>query len=107
MLYSIFLGCKLIDWAYVLKADHKLVPAMQRVASLKQYLLKMEGIDDVEGDAPQYLITCFSFNNIWQTDFLCVVHLFKRTLPLDSKGETPLERYVCRKPDIYSAIICS
>mmetsp|Transcript_662 Transcript_662/g.864 ORF Transcript_662/g.864 Transcript_662/m.864 type:complete len:171 (-) Transcript_662:1093-1605(-) len=69
-----------------------MTPSMEKVAPLKEFMAKIENTDPAEGDAPQFLVCCWSFNNLFKTSYTCVVHLFKRKLPMNLAGDTPIER---------------
>jgi len=81
----------------VFKGPVQMGPAAVKLECLRNYL--EEGVDEVEGDAPQYLVFSWLFNNFFRTEYVCVVQLFKRKIRLgsDIKGDDePLNRAFTR-----------
>ncbi|GBG29452.1 Protein ENHANCED DISEASE RESISTANCE 2-like [Hondaea fermentalgiana] len=76
-------------------AKYDLRHAAEKVASLKQYLAtrleedaKLESEDPgLQGDAPPYLIYSWVFSNFFKTEYTAVVHVCRRAIKIDSKGE--------------------
>jgi len=74
----------------VFQSKTDLTHVASKVASLKKYLKDMESFDAgcsyLEGDAPKYLIVCWNFSNFWKTEFTSCVHIFRRSIKIDSSG---------------------
>mmetsp|Transcript_16833 Transcript_16833/g.19091 ORF Transcript_16833/g.19091 Transcript_16833/m.19091 type:complete len:294 (+) Transcript_16833:179-1060(+) len=68
------------------------LPACDNIASLRDLLASQKGVNEIEGDMPQFFVVSWSFNNFFKTQYTFVVHLFKRRIPLDSSGDSSLER---------------
>jgi len=95
-----FIGMK------VFQSGFDMQDTVSKIPSVKKYMEELEAYDKtvtspedklkLEGDAPSYLLFCWSFSNLWKTEYTTVVHFLRRQQPLILNGSSPFEKAFSR-----------